>query len=205
MAEREKDEEKRGKRREKANGKAKLPRARDKAVAIKLPEGRAYVDVLKQIKESVSGEANICAVRKTQAGNVLIEMRGKAEGPTALFEAVKATMGENVNVTRLTPRRTLQIRDIDCLATEEEVEVALKEVLKETGPIQVRLSQPYIREQRSAAVEMDENAAFKLIKKGSINLGLGNCRVRLQATPLRCFRCLAYGHIAGNCKGPDRC
>ena len=68
-------------------------------------------------------------------------MRGKAEGQTALFEAVKATMGEKVNVTRLTPRRTLQIRDIDCLATEEKVEVALKEVLKETGPIQVRLSQ----------------------------------------------------------------
>ena len=35
----------------------KFPRARDKAVAIKLPEGRAYADVLKQIKESVSGEA----------------------------------------------------------------------------------------------------------------------------------------------------
>ena len=113
MAEREKDEEKRGKRRVKANGRAKLPRARDKAVAIKLPEARAYADILAQIKESVSGEAtaaNICTVRKTQAGNVLIEIRGKVEGQTALFEAVKATTGENVNVTRLTPRRTLQIR-----------------------------------------------------------------------------------------------
>ena len=89
-----------------------------------------------------------------------------------------------MNVTCLTPRRTLQIRDIDCLTTEEEVEVALKEVLKETGPIQVRLSQPNIREQRSAAVEMDEKAAFKLIKKGSIKLGVSNCRVRLQATPM---------------------
>ena len=101
-----------------ANGKATLPKARDKAVAIKLPEGRAYADVLKQIKESVSGEmtaANICAVRKTQAGNVPIEMRRKVEGQTDLFEAVKATMGENVNVTCLRPRRTLQIRDIDCL------------------------------------------------------------------------------------------
>ena len=73
----------------------KFPRARDKAVAIKLPEGRAYADVLKQIKESVRGEAtaaNICAVRKTQAGNVLIDIRGKAEGQTSLFEAVKATL-----------------------------------------------------------------------------------------------------------------
>ena len=41
-----------------------------------------YAELLKQIKESVIGEAtaaNICAVRKTQAGNVLIEMRGEAE------------------------------------------------------------------------------------------------------------------------------
>ena len=137
-AERKKDEEEREKKKANANGKAKLPRARDKAVAIKLPEGRAYADVLKQIKESASGEAtaaNICAVRKTQASNVLTEIRGKAEGQTALFEAVKATIGENVNVTCLTPRRTFQIRDIDCLTTEEEVEVALKAVLKETSSI----------------------------------------------------------------------
>ena len=161
---------------------SKLSRARDKAVAIKLPEGRAYADVLKQIKESVSGEAtaaNICAVRKIQASNLLIEIRGKAEGQITLFEAVKATMRENVNVTCLAPRRTLQIRVIDCLTTEEEVEVGLKAALKETGPIQVRLFQPNIQEQRSAMVEMDEKTAFKLIKKGSIKLGLGNCRVRL--------------------------
>ena len=55
----------------------------------------------------------------------------------------------------------------------------MKAVLKETSPIQVRLSQPNLRGQRSAVVEMDEKAAFKLIKKGSIKLGLGNCRVRL--------------------------
>ena len=80
----------------------------------------------------------------------------------------------------------------------------MKAALKKSGPIQVRLPQPNIREKRSAAVEMHEKAAFNLIKKGSIKLGLGKCRVRLQATSLRCFRCLAYGHIADNCKRHDQ-
>ena len=203
--ERKQREEETGKK--KKPNRKKIPKARDKAVTIKLPEGRAYADVLKQIKEKVSGqatEAKISAVRKTQAGNVLIEMKGKEAGQTALFEAVKTTMGENVTVTCLTPRRTLQIRDIDCLTSVEEIEAALKVALKDPGPIKVRLSRPNLGEQRSSAVEMDEQADFKLVKKGIIKLGLGNCRVRLQATPLRCFRCLAYGHIASKCEGPDR-
>ena len=48
-AERKNDEEEREKKKANANGKSKLPRARDKAVAIKLPEGIAFADVLKQI------------------------------------------------------------------------------------------------------------------------------------------------------------
>ena len=120
-----------------------------------MPEGRACADVLKQIKEKVTGEAReakISAVRKTQAGNVLIEMKGKEAGQTDLLEAVKTMMGENVTVTCLTPRRTLQIRDIYCLTSVEEIEAALKIASRDPGLIKVKLSRPNLREQRSVAL-----------------------------------------------------
>ena len=94
------------------------------------------------------------------------------------------------------------------LTSVEEIEAVLKVASRDPSPIKVRLSRPNLRKQRSAVVEMDEKATFKLLKKGSIKLGLGNCRVWLQATPLRCFRCLGYGmenHKADDCRGKLRC
>ena len=86
---------KEGKRKKTPMGKRSFPELETRPSPLSNQKGERT-----RIKESVSGEATaakICAVRKTQAGNVLVEMRGKAEGKTDLFESLKAIMGENVN------------------------------------------------------------------------------------------------------------
>lgn len=44
-----------------------------------------------------------------------------------------------------------------------------------------------------------------LLAVGRIKIGVVSCRVRVPVRRVtRCYRCLQYGHMSKECKGPDR-
>lgn len=57
---------------------------------------------------------------------------------------------------------------------------------------------------QSAIVLVPLAESRKLLAHGRIRVGLINCRVRLDDPRVRCFRCLSFGHMSKECKGPDR-
>jgi len=50
-------------------------------------------------------------------------------------------------------------------------------------------------------VQCPLSAAFKISKKGKINLGWSVARVELmKAKPIKCFKCWHFGHVRNNCE-----
>lgn len=73
----------------------------------------------------------------------------------------------------------MEIRDIDNYTTQDKVEAALDQDLKESkGEIKVHMTEPNVGVQRMTIVEMDEQGVNKLLKTTRIKIGLINSRVR---------------------------
>lgn len=172
-----------------------------------MPEGKSYSDILKVIKTQINPTqhgAKISGVRKTRTGDVLVELKEQKDKQGTLAQEIRKTLGEQVKVQDLVPKRIIQIRDLDCLTTEEEVREAIKTKEKDAEISKITISASNGREQRAAYVEIDEKTALKLIRASKLHIGWMNCRVRLRTPLTRCFRCLGFGHLAAECKGPNR-
>ena len=42
--------------------------------------------------------------------------------------------------------------------------------------------------------------ANEIIKNNKIKIGWVNCRIREKVSPIKCYKCLEYGHIIKTCK-----
>lgn len=194
--------------RQESKKEAKAPRRKRDAILIKPEAGKTYAEILGQIKAKVKPDelnTEVKFVRKTRDGGVLVVVGKSDDEMKALQEAIQSAVGQTGTVKGKVSRTILEIRDIDGLTTTEEVANAIR---KETScteeEAKVRLFDPNAREQRVALVEMDQTRAAALLKKGKIRIGWVNCRVRVRANVMRCYRCLGYGHQKGKCGGLDR-
>ena len=188
---------------------AKLRRkTKAEALLVKPADGRSYSDVLREIKQAVrpeDTETAIKAVRQTRSGGILLEFGQDAANTDSFREAVKKVLGEKATVASLEPKGTLEIRDIDCVTEIKEVEEALRKEFPTVGEAQVRLTPENSKGQRVAIINLSEKDAECILEKGGkIKVGWVVCRIRRRATPSRCFKCLGFGHMAQNCRGPDR-
>ncbi|XP_018796551.1 PREDICTED: uncharacterized protein LOC108973628 [Bactrocera latifrons] len=174
------------------------PKRQSETVIIKPAEGNSYAEVLKCIRSKVNireGEVKIKGIRKTRAGAALLELEKGQSIKASFCEALKTTLRESATVADLKPKATIEIRDLDSLSTKEEVAEAVKEVLQDSIE-DLTISITYIT--------LDEDKADILIRQARIKIDWVNCRLRLEETPKICFRCFGPGHLAWDCKGPDR-
>lgn len=186
------------------------PKARTTAVIVKPAKDASYEDVLASIRKTVRPEemgAEIRSIRRTRQGEVLLKLSNatKAEGKASFSEAVRGAVGLMGSVKRLEPKETIKLRDLDCLTTAEEVQEALvRELGEAAGTAKVIVPKANNRGQKLAIVELEQKAATKLMKTDRLRIGMVMCRHRWRTVVTRCFRCLAFEHLASNCKGPDR-
>lgn len=196
------------KTRKKRKRKRKSLEARPEALLIKVGEGKSYAEILGTIRKDVNPEASnaeIRSVRRTRTGDVLLELGPKTKDKATLREAMINVLGDTATVRCLEPRITLEIRDLDCLTTENEVREAVVRALNNyTGDFKISLSKANSREQRSAYIEIAAREGFELIKTGRIKIGWVSCKVVRRAIVTRCYACFGFGHQQRDCKGPDR-
>ena len=183
-------------------------RRRPEALIIKVSENLSYSDALKTLRTKINPDdtgTEIRSVRKTAKGDVLIELEGQAEIKKEFRAAVVGAFGNPLAVANLVPRTSVEIRDLDDLTTEDEVRKVLADKLQlDREEITVFLTNPNSRLQRMAIVEMPEKGVDLLMESARIRMGFVNCRVRRRVQVTRCFKCMGYGHLARDCKGPDR-
>ncbi|KAK7863199.1 hypothetical protein R5R35_003449 [Gryllus longicercus] len=186
----------------------KKAKARTNAVLIKPSEGKAYAEVIGALRSKISPEdenVEVRGIRKTRDGNVLVELGNQSHECKTFRKIVQEALGEACDVRNLTPQARLEIRDLDCLTTEEEVRLAIqRETNADPNELKVTVLQPNSREQRLAIVEMEEAVATPLLYKQRVKIGWVNCRVGRRIDVPRCYKCLDYGHVKKDCKGPDR-
>jgi hypothetical protein len=102
------------------------------------------------------------------------------------------------------PRRTIMLRDVDNVVSEEEIRQAIcAEAGDDVGQIEVHIKKP---EQGTkgrktyAMVTVNTRTAQVLENKERLRVGWSQYRTRALERPAKCFRCQEFGHLAADCK-----
>ena len=120
-------------------------------------------------------------------------------------DCIKNIIDDVGSVTNISPRCTLELRDLDSMTTLEEVKASVCAVLGDHTQVKVSITGPNTRQQKMAFVELvEETQATKLLEAKTIKVGWIYSRIRRLVTVKRCFRCFGYGHMQHQCEGPDR-
>lgn len=182
-------------------------RNRGEALLVKA-SGDAYEEVLRNMRNNPElkelGE-DVRIIRRTRNGEMLIELKKDQKSSSSSYkEITERAMGNAVEVRALCPEATLQCKDLDEVTSEEEVRLAMKEQC-ELGEVQltIRMRKGPFGTQ-VASIKLPIEAANKALKTGKIKVGWSVCPLSVSQTPEICFKCQEFGHIARNCKGPDR-
>ena len=184
-------------------------RARPEAVLIKPAEGMSYATILRELKKRVNPDelgATVQGIREMRSKDLLVEMKCSAKSRGRLDTAFKEVIGARGTVRHLIPRIEVEIVDLEPTIEVKDVEDAVRSLFDKEPELELRVSlskTPY-RGNRKAYVLLEEARALKLLKGAHIKIGWVSCRVRRKKEVNRCFRCLGFGHIAADCRGPDR-
>lgn len=188
-------------------GKRKV-RPRPKALLVKVEENKTFAEVLNKIRKNANPEdlqTEINSVRRTRSGDLLLELGKNTKNESGFCEALKGILGPSATVRNLEPKTTIEIRDLDCLTTVEDIKEVLAGLSKE-HPIDPRVyvTNENLRGQKMAVVELEARCATEILKTGRLRIGWVNCRVRERIQVRRCYACFGYGHTQKACKGPNR-
>ncbi|XP_062713362.1 uncharacterized protein LOC134290278 [Aedes albopictus] len=203
-----------GKRKAKSAGKSrsdkrKLIKRKNKgeALIVKTSDD-SYAEVLRTMRTNPDlrelGE-DVKKIRRTRNGEMILELRRDPKGSSSSYkELTEKAMGDKVEVRALCPEATLLCKDLDEVTSEQEVEVAMKEQC-ELGEARMTIR---VRNGPSgtkvASIKLPIDAANKALRVGKIKIGWCVCPLSISQQPEVCFKCLEYGHLARDCKGPDR-
>ncbi|XP_025407555.1 uncharacterized protein LOC112681519 [Sipha flava] len=182
---------------------------RTQAVTVGPPrDGETYALIMSRVTTAVNLQelgVEVIGARKTKSGAILLEVKGGAEKADALARDLREKLGEEARIGRPEKTRPVLILGIPEWVDKEEV---MAVVNGESGTPERRLRmtlKPGTRGSSTAHVEVPAREAKALQTKGRIKIGWTVCRVKvLDAYQPRCFRCLETGHLAAECKGPDR-
>ncbi|KAE9542319.1 hypothetical protein AGLY_003446 [Aphis glycines] len=182
-------------------------RSRPAAILIDV-KSEDFPALAKKIRSGVDHNAigdRVVGMRQAKAGGLLIEVRGDVSQVEAIRSEIARSAGEEVTVKTLRQNSLLEIRDLDQWSTAEEIALA---VASSVGVGRDALKVLGIRKSfggSQKAVVLAPSASVRgLLASGRIKVGMVSCRVRLSDQKSRCFRCLAFGHMARDCSGPDR-
>ncbi|XP_043272051.1 uncharacterized protein [Venturia canescens] len=146
-------------------------------------------------------------MRKTKNGLCLLKLQVEADKPDGREQfgrQIQDVIGEAGNVRAMTSKVQLEIMDLDCVATPDDVTDALRRETGRDADFRVHIFGPNRAEQYMAVCELDSREADALLRRGRIGIGWVHCRVRKRLTVTKCYRCLGFGHVKAECKGKDR-
>ncbi|XP_056647215.1 reticulocyte-binding protein homolog 2a-like [Diorhabda sublineata] len=168
---------------------------------------KKFSDVLKNIKNVVNVEkigVKVESVRKTGGGDLLVKVKGQGAAER-LKEEINNRIGAKMDMTVKRKEAIFTVMEVDPSVTPLELKEA---VCQWTGIDGEEVEVRGMRESRgggqTATLAIREERAAALRTAQKIKVHWQYCSVKERFTPLRCYRCLEYGHSTYNCSGKDR-
>ncbi|XP_066602624.1 uncharacterized protein [Prorops nasuta] len=180
---------------------------RTKAVKVAVNEGTKLDDVLPTIRSKVNPAVlglSITAVRKTRAGDLLIEVGSETQEDKvdALSREIDRALNGLGSVVQLNPTTAIDVTDIETWATEEEILQALKDasnLTSESGAVKIVSSRVTFGNLKRVRALLPHKAAEALILAGRVRIGWTMGKVKPVTTPIRCTKCHQSGHRRAMC------
>lgn len=147
---------------------------------------------------------HVTGIRQAKSGCLCIEVRSDQKEIEAVRAEVTRSAGSEMVVRSLQRRRLVELSNLDEWTTKE-VSVAVAAFAEEQeDTFRVASIRKLYGGVQTALVSAPTELAEKLVNAGRLKVGMVSCCTRIREDKLRCFRCLANGHMANACKGEDR-
>lgn len=188
---------------------AQQQRTRTRPLAILVDVSR---EDFPELAKKIRGEAcrdiignRVVGMRQAKSGGLLIEVRGNTEDVSAVRAEIARSAGADIGVRTLQQRELLEVRDLDQWSDGPEVLAAIASATGcDTGVLRLAGLRKRYGGAQLALVSAPKEVTQAILKQGRLRVGMVSCSVRICDEKIRCFRCLAYGHTAKDCSGPDR-
>lgn len=179
-------------------------KVRPDALVIKTVGEVTYADLLRKVKQDEKlhglGEA-VSRIRRTQQGELLLQLNISGEDTSAFKTLIGESLGETAEIRSLSHRVTIECKDLDEITTEEDIMNALRNQMEitDTALDDINLRKGYGGTQ-TASIRMPAESARKALSVGLLKVGWVRCRLRERVNITKCYRCLEFGHLARHCR-----
>lgn len=157
-----------------------------------------YVEILHKVRSGVNVNVTgyrISGIREIRSGDLLILISGEKRAADLVKQEVENFMGANSNVTKLNRIGLIELSDLDALTTKKEVVLVIE---RETGNLSdmsvLNIRRTFVDGQ-AALVLLAQNNTNRLVSTGRVRVGIVYSHIRVREEKIRCYRCLAFGHV----------
>lgn len=165
-----------------------------------------YSEMLKKIKggrEMKKVGSNISAVTKTRDGHLRLVLNRGTEDIDNLAKTICSAIGDEASCVTLSDTSTVEIRDADEEASDDEIIRAISSVARTEAPVKIVNKRKDNRGTQIVTATVPTAVANTLVAS-KLRIGYVNCRVRLKYMVKKCYQCQGFGHTRLECTQEDR-
>ncbi|XP_037898450.1 uncharacterized protein LOC119643177 [Glossina fuscipes] len=177
-----------------------MRRRKPDAIVIAVTGKLSYAEMLRKVKGEPKLKSDVVhKIKRTQKGDLLLQLDKNGEKTEELKNAVSSLLGDQAAVRSLKQRGTVECRDVVEITSKRDICEAIKSQYGLANAEVVGLRKAYGGTQ-TAIISLSQEEANKLLAGGKLRVGWVVCRLRDHRALVKCYRCLEFGHIAKQCK-----
>ncbi|KAK5650234.1 hypothetical protein RI129_001263 [Pyrocoelia pectoralis] len=170
-------------------------------------EGKTYADLLKGVRKALTGTEKeaLKASYKTKDGGLKLVLDQKKGNLSALTQKLNTELGEGAKCKVAEDQEIYFIRDLDEIATKEEISQAMQEALGTSRAADVETSEIRVAQsgQRSATIAVAKTQAGKMVELPTIWIATTRCRIQKKVEINRCPQCWGTHNRREKCEERD--
>jgi len=126
------------------------------------------------------------------------------ESTQQIRDNIGSVLEGKVEARALTQQTRIEIVDLDEMVTAKDLQNALSEQIGiSLDATAIKSLRPAFGGTQRATITLSAAHAKKTLTAGKVKIAWSICRIRESNAPLKCYKCLEFGHIAANCSSSE--